>query len=280
MGCIARKSMIMKLSAGLGLCLALGLAHATDAFAQFNREPDPRVEQRTYLFEDTGEELPYAVFVSSKVSDDVESPLIIALHGLGGDPNSLLRGNALDLAEAGGYILVGPMGYNPGGWYGSPVMLMVGRGGRGALDNPDNLDELSEKDVMNVLAMIREEFDVDDGRIYLMGHSMGGAGTFFLGSKHAEVWAALAPIAPASFLMNDDRNEILQGIKDGGVPVRVVQGDADTLVPVDNTRMWVDTMEALDLDYAYDELAGADHGNVITRGMPGIFEFFAAHSRP
>ena len=88
---------------------------------------DPRVQQRTYSFKDTNEELPYAVFVSSKVSKDKKNPLIVALHGLGGNPNTMLRGNALQLAEEGGYILVGPMGYSPGGWYGTPY----GQGGRG-----------------------------------------------------------------------------------------------------------------------------------------------------
>jgi hypothetical protein len=47
---------------------------------------------------------------------------------------------------------------------------------------------------------------------------MGGAGTLFLGSTHAKEWAAIAPIAPAAFLMNDNRATILQGIRDGGVP--------------------------------------------------------------
>ena len=93
---------------------------------------DPRVQQRTYLFTDTNEELPYAVFVSSKVSKDKKNPLIVALHGLGGNPNTMLRGNALQLAEEGGYILVGPMGYSPGGWYGTPY----GQGGRGRGANP------------------------------------------------------------------------------------------------------------------------------------------------
>jgi len=288
---IARKT-IETLGLGLGICLTFGLI-LTPAFAQqqpaargarggFNSAPDPRVEQRTYRFADTEEDLPYAVFVSSKVSSDRENPLIIALHGLGGNPNSLLRGNALALAEEGGYILVGPMGYNPGGWYGSPVMNLGGRGGRGGDGggNPENLDELSEKDVMNVLAMIREEFNVDDSRTYLMGHSMGGAGTYFLGSKHTGEWAALAPIAPAAFLMNQNRAAILQGIKDSGVPMLVVQGDADTAVPVDNTRMWVETMEELEMDYEYIEIPGADHGNVISQGTPGIFAFFAEHTRP
>ena len=275
---------------GLILCLALGLmqipslgqqAEGRGARGNLNRAPDPRVEQRTYHFEDTDEEMPYAVYVSSKVRSETPAPLIIALHGLGGNPNSLLRGNAIDLSEEGGYILVGPMGYNPGGWYGSPVMNLGSRGGRGAggSNNPENLDELSEKDVMNVLAMIRQEFNVDDDRTYLMGHSMGGAGAYFLGSKHSGEWAALAPIAPASFLMNQNRAEILQGIKDGGVPMLVVQGDADTAVPVENTRTWVETMEELELDYEYIEIPGADHGTVISQGMPDIFAFFEAHAK-
>jgi hypothetical protein len=47
------------------------------------RAIDPRVQQRTYTFKDTNEEIPYAVFVSSKVSKDKKNPLIVALHGLG-----------------------------------------------------------------------------------------------------------------------------------------------------------------------------------------------------
>ena len=93
---------------------------------------DPRVQQRTYLFTDTGEQLPYAVFVSSKVSKDKKNPLIVALHGLGGDQNTMMRANALQLAEEGGYIMVGPMGYNSGGWYGAPARYNGGGPGGAA----------------------------------------------------------------------------------------------------------------------------------------------------
>jgi predicted esterase len=265
------------------LCLEIGLAQVPLSFAQpapqagrggGGQQPaDPRVDQRTYLFEDTNEELPYAVFVSTKVSADRENPLIIALHGLGGSPLSLVRGNALDLAEEGGYILVGPMGYNPGGWYGSPV-LGGGRGRGGATENPPNLSELSETDVMNVLAMIREEFNVDDDRTYLMGHSMGGAGTFHLGVKYASDWAAIAAVAPAAFAMDPG---MLAQIPE--MPVMIVQGDADPLVPVENTRRWAEKLDELDMTHEYLEIPDGDHGSVISIGMPDIFEFFAEHSR-
>src|SRR5262245_23053716 len=47
---------------------------------------DPRVQNRTYTFTDTNTELPYCLFVSSKVSRDKKNPLIVSLHGLGIGP--------------------------------------------------------------------------------------------------------------------------------------------------------------------------------------------------
>lgn len=267
--------------AALALLAPLGFAQAppNQAKGPINRPPDPRVQQRKYHFADTNEDLPYAVFVSSKVSKDKKNPLIIALHGLGGDPNSLLRGKALDLAEEGGYILVGPMGYNSGGWFGSPVIDTSGRGGKGPATPPPpaNLTELSEKDVMNVYDMIHKEFNVDPNRTYLMGHSMGGAGTLFLGSKYASRWAAIAAMAPAAFRMEPTRAEILAAMTE---PVLIVQGDADTVVPPVNTRRWAESMKEMKTEHKYIEVPGADHGTVIQEGMADVFAFFNAHTKP
>jgi len=268
----------------LTACDATAIAQAPPGrgrgFGGFIQSTDPRVQNRTYHFADTGVDLPYCVFVSSKVSRDKKNPLIVSLHGLGIGPGFMCRGKALDLAEDGGYILVAPMGYEVGGWYGSPVIAGRGRAGEPPVPPPPaNLAELSEKDVLNVLAMTKKEFNVDETRTFLMGHSMGGAGALFLGSKHATEWAAIAAMAPAAFRMNDNRSAILQTIKDAGVPVIVTQGDADTLVPATNTRLWIDTMRELKLDFEYKEIQGADHGTVIERGMPDIFAFFKAHPR-
>ena len=170
----------------------------------FIQSTDPRVQNRTYHFADTNTDLPYCVFASSRVSKDKKNPLIVSLHGLGIGPGFMCRGKALDLAEDGGYILVAPMGYEVGGWYGSPVIAGRGRAGQPLPPPPPaNLPELSEKDVFNVLALMKKEFNIDENRTYLMGHSMGGAGTLFLGSKHAADWAAIAAMAPAAFRMND-----------------------------------------------------------------------------
>lgn len=236
-------------------------------------EPDPRVQQLKYHFKETDEDLSYVLYVSSKVSKDKKNPLIVALHGLGGDANFIVRDRLVDLAEEGGYIAVGPLGYNVGGWYGSPVVEFGGNP-----VEPSNLTELSEKDVMTVLAMMRKEFNVDEDRIYLMGHSMGGAGTLFLGQKYTDKWAAIAGIAPAAFMMLKNRTEILTTIRDAGIPVMIVQGDKDTAVPVNYTRQWIDTMKELKMKHEYIEFPGGDHGTVISDGMPDIFRFFAEHT--
>lgn len=237
-------------------------------------DPDPRVQQRTYHFADTDQDLAYTVFVSSKVKPDKPAPLIVALHGYGGDSNFIVRGRLIDLAEEGGYIVVGPLGYNVTGWYGSPVIVIGG----GPVD-PPNLRELSEKDVLNVLDIARREFNVDPDRTYLMGHSMGGAGTLFLGQKYADQWAAIAAIAPAAFMMQPTQKDILAPIKAAGLPLMITQGDDDQVVPATNTRTWSAAMDELGMTHEYIEMPGRDHGNIIADGMPDIFRFFAEHTR-
>lgn len=237
-------------------------------------EPDPRAEQRSYPFAPTSEYLPYTLFVSSRVDPDTPAPLIVALHGMGGDSNFIVRDRLIDLAEEGGYIVVGPMGYNTVGWYGSPV---IGFGEQGV--DPHNLAALSELDVLNVLEIARSEFNVDDNRIYLMGHSMGGAGTIFLASKHADRWAAAAAIAPAAFMMQPYQREVLQPILDAELPLMITHGGADNVVPPPSVRTWAVAMEEMGLHQEYIEMEGRDHGSIIGDSMDDIFRLFAENTR-
>jgi predicted esterase len=304
----------------VGLCLQIGLVQT-----QFAQEPapqpgrgavpaakrggfmqiplDPRVQMKSYLFKDgdISQNLEYAVFVSSKVTKDRKNPLIVTLHGLGAGPAIMFGKKALELAEEGGYILVGPMGFNVRGWYGIPMGPMgPGRGIPPKAANstaptqpdanpapkpktslffnpndPPNLRELSEKDVMNVLDIVRKEFNVDERRIYLMGHSMGGAGTLYLGVKYSSIWAALGPIAPAAFGLNPDSLKSIPNM-----PIVLVQGDADEMVPIANTRKWADELKELHMTYEYDEMPGLTHGPIIEAALPSVYAFFAKHSKP
>jgi poly(3-hydroxybutyrate) depolymerase len=257
----------------LVVCLPL-LVLVALASAQPTRENDKdkkaygKVEKKTYEFKEAGKEMEYALFVPSSYDKEKPAPLVVALHGMGGNPQQMIRSRGLtERAEKLGYIVVAPMGYSRG-WYGSRGKGK-GFGGKGKSDDgPENLGELSEKDVMNVLALVRKGYAIDEKRIYLIGHSMGGGGTWHLGMKYPDIWAGLAPIAPAAF----GRPTGLEKIKH--IPVIVVQGDKDTLVRPEGTRRWVEKMKELGLTHEYLEIAGGGHGDVISKGMPKIFDFF------
>ncbi len=275
------------------LCLLSGRAQAQPA----NPPPsvrswsgNPQVQSRSYVFTNTGEALPYAVFVSTKVAKDKPAPLIVALRGYGGNPGSFMWGPALKLAEDGGYIMAAPMGYNSGGNFGNPTTGMAAFGRRngastnapGTNQSPRDLDgdserskisAYSEQDVMNVLEIVRQEFNIDSHRIYLMGHSQGGAGALHLADKYASIWAGVAGLSPGAPGYQLDANA---RFKD--VPVLIMAGDKDGFI--ESVHRLDERMTSLKIAHEYKELPGLDHGSIVMGGMTNVFEFFSQHAKP
>lgn len=164
----------------------------------------------------------------------------------------------LDQAEANGYIVVTPLGYIRRGWYGSRV-------------TEDSQDaQRSEQDVMNVLQLMREEFNVDSNRIYLWGHSMGGAGTYHIAAKNPDLFAGLGVAAPAAEA-DAPMDDILNNIKH--LPIFVLQGDQDDAVPVERTRAWVARMRELGMQHVYVEIPGGDHSLLISQDEDNMQKF-------
>jgi predicted peptidase len=252
-----------------GVLLACVLQSAAWAEAELQKGT---VLNRSYDFKEAGKAMEYALFVPTSYQSKQATPLVILLHGLGSNPQQVIGYQGItEQAEKYGFIVAAPYGYNSGGWYGSRG---TGKdwGPRlppAAPEAPANLGELSEKDVMNVLELMRKEFNVDAKRIYLMGHSMGGGGSFYLGMKYPDIWAALAPMSPAIY---SDPNELKALAK---IPVIVVQGEKDTLVPVDGTRVWVAKMQELGIKHKYIEIPGGNHIQSITQNPAMIAEVFA-----
>jgi len=260
--------------------------------------PEARVEIRKYVFKETGEELPYSVFVSSKVKKGQKAPLIIALRGFTGTTLTFVRGTAVDLAEDGGYILVGAIGYNnragfgvqagprPGAAPGAPGTPTAPRaaaaappaaarpqpplvGGTKETD-PAKVTEYSEKDVMNVLALVRKEFNIDDRRIYLMGHSQGGGGARHLAEKYPDTWAAVALLAPALFNV-----QVTADSRITKIPLLLAVCDQDSLIA--SCRSFSEQLRGLKVAHEYIEKPGLDHGTIIMGAMPDVFRFFPKH---
>ncbi len=250
---------------------------ATSALAQGTASATTeRIQELSYQFEEAGMAMEYQIYVPTTYNAATSSPLMVLLHGLGSNPGGVIRYQGMtDFAEERGYIVVAPMGYNSRGWYGSRGTGRASERGDAAQD-PDNLGELSEMDVMNVLELTLEAYNIDRDRVYLAGHSMGGGGTYHIGIKYPDIWAGLGPVAPAIYGSPD----ALMAIRH--IPVIVIQGDEDRLVPVATTRTWVAKMEELGMTYQYVEIPGGDHSRIIARdpdNVKAIFDFFDQHTR-
>jgi predicted peptidase len=94
---------------------------------------------------------------------------------------------------------------------------------------------------------------VDKTRIYIMGLSMGGMGTFDMVCHYPELFAAAIPICGS---VNPAR---LAGAK--GVSFRIFHGDADMSVPVESSRAAYKALKANGIPAEYIEFPGYEHNS-------------------
>jgi poly(3-hydroxybutyrate) depolymerase len=243
---------LIKVLAASALILTSGLLHAG-------------VKTRTYKFEPTGEKIQYGLYLPGRLDKTRPIPLVIALHGSGGSPDSILKplGAA---AEKYHYIVAAPMGYVPAAAYG----FMRRMAGPAEREN----SRLSELDVMNVLEIVRREYNIDPLRIYVVGASMGGVGAVHLAAKYPDLWAAIGVISPA--ITPNTPEEFLNY---PGLPVAVAHGDHDSTVAIDLVRAWVGRLRASKVPEVYFEYQGGTHGSVVKQCGEKIFGFLDMYSR-
>lgn len=238
-----------------------------------------RILECTYALFEADAEMPYALFIPSGYDPARPTPVVVDLHGLNITPlMQILFDGTTDFAERHGFIVVAPMGFSLDGWWGSRAGPAVetartkpGTGGR------YTVGELSEIDAMRVLQIVRDNYNVDDDRVYLVGHSMGGAGTWYLGAKYNDLWAAIAPIAGAGGIRDRETAEHFRSL-----PTLVMHGELDSIVPAAGSRRSVWWLQSVGAPHLYLEFPGMDHEFWIRRGaehMEKVFLFFDTVSR-
>ncbi|MFO7692201.1 MAG: PHB depolymerase family esterase, partial [Vicinamibacterales bacterium] len=223
--------------------------------------------ERHYVLEGAGEVMPYRVHVPAGYRAGAPTPMVVALHGLGGNEDSFFDfydGAAVRLAEQHGFLLAAPLGYRVDGFYGATL------GGAPDAATRRRL-ELSERDVMEVVRLMRTHYNVDPARIYLIGHSMGAIGTWHLAARYPDVWAAVGPFSGTGNPASVERMK--------GIPQIVVHGDADPTVNVAGSRNMVAEMKRLGVPVTYIEVPGGNHSDVVVPNMPKVFAFLAAQRK-
>ena len=149
-------------------------------------------------------------------------PLLVVLHGLGDGP--------IVVPSIDSMVQIGPFGRGDM-WY----------------------QGIGEQDVFECIELARQFFNIDSNRIYLCGFSMGGAGTFDLGLKYPDTWAACVPvcgkISNHDFITNA-----------GNLPFWINTGGEDRVVPAKNSkRAYKKAIELGLKHWKYTEYEGMGH---------------------
>jgi len=139
---------------------------------------------------------------------------------------------------------------------------------------------MGDRDVMRCLDEAKRRFSVDVDRVYLTGESMGGHGTWAIVTRHADVFAAAAPVfggwdfritnvsTPANAPTPSTAMEAFWFERGSSfanaenllhVPLLVIHGDADPAVNVANSRHAVTMLQRWGYDIRYHEMPGWVH---------------------
>jgi acetyl esterase/lipase len=176
----------------------------------------------------------YCIYLPKTYDPLVPTGLVVGLHGGGANATNptIVTGNGqeamnfyMDVSEERGVIVVCPSALEAP-W--------------GTKKNEVFLDALIEE--MKIL------YNVDENRIWLTGHSMGGFGAWDLGPRRADVWAAFAPCAGAG------------SGQTAGLPIYVYHGTDDRIVGVTGDRAAAEGLKKDRADFVYTEIDKVGHG--------------------
>ncbi|MFP4053099.1 MAG: prolyl oligopeptidase family serine peptidase, partial [Phycisphaerae bacterium] len=189
---------------------------------------------RSYPNPQLGRLQPYTVYVPKSYDANEPWPLMILLHGSGGDYRNIIS----DLYE-GQELETNPM-----------LIANAGAFTR------QEYRHLALEDVMGVLADMRSKYNVDANRVYVQGISLGGRGSIELAALRPHVFAAACPQGvygmfqqaadPAGMAAMDpyarwqlarwDLRSYLPNVRT--VPMQIVLGRKDTTTPPHNALVF------------------------------------------
>ena len=190
----------------------------------------------------------YGLFVPEDYDAGTAYPLVLALHGNGERANADGSDNLRNIAAHD----LGTVWATPEAQAERPAFVLAPQVPNdpairwSAEQDPDVSDfKPIQRTVLEILESVEAEYSIDPDRIYIVGLSMGGHGTWDFISRLPGRFAAAVPMSGESFPSQAD--DIAH------MPVWAFSGEQDpaTLVPPWETRRIVQAMEDLGRDVIY-----------------------------
>lgn len=195
--------------------------------------PGVHTERAELVVDGEVEPTDLTIFVPSSYAPGTPAPMVLLLHGAGGDGRSMA---ALwrETAERAGLLLLAPTDRGAAAGY--------------TFQPRERLAALA------ALRWFRRRYDVDENRIHLSGVSRGGHLAWDLATRYPDRWAAFAPmIGGPSVALAGGRNNLRLVENVAPLAVRDLQGAQDDPRLLRNLRLAFQRLER----------AGAEHAALV-----------------
>jgi hypothetical protein len=183
------------------------------------------VQEWAYESPADGTGQPFRINIPTDYNPAKPPVLTVYMHGYSGNHIE----HATGMVPKTGSMDVSVLGRARGGWYRS----------------------LSEADVLNVVDYIQAHWNIDADHVHLNGGSMGGGGTFRLGSRYPHRWASGRP--SCGYAINLPIANLLT------YPIYATHSDDDFTVPILESRGPLCLLRSLGGQAISDETTGLGH---------------------
>lgn len=179
------------------------------------------IQSRTLRWE--GLERTFTVRVPRSADTARAMPLVILLHGRGGSGQGVAQRTGFTaIADTAGFLLVAPDGTGePRGWH-------TGFAPGGAVNDVGFINALIDT--------LAARYRIDQKRVYVAGYSNGGVLAHRVAADLSRRIAAAAVYAGAIGVRTVRGDVSKIDPPRGPVPIMIIHGDADDVVPYDTTR--------------------------------------------
>ncbi|QSX00726.1 prolyl oligopeptidase family serine peptidase [Haloterrigena alkaliphila] len=199
---------------------------------------------------------PYSVYVPESYEPGEPTALVVLLHSLGENYNqySASPNMLAQLGEQRDAIVLMPHGRGPSGWWKNEAEL----------------------DLFEAWADLRARYDIDPDRVTVSGYSMGGHGTYRIGSLYPDLFArGFAVVGPADesilggptdglygeYATSSENPQNMMRVTDNlrHVPLLMWAGMLDELVPYAGVRNYRDDLVEHGYRHRLDSFPEDDH---------------------
>lgn len=135
--------------------------------------------------------------------------------------------------------------------------------------------EQVEQDLLGLISHVQQNYRTDIRRLYLTGLSYGGFGTWFMASKHPELFAAAIPV------VGWGHPDLMAPIAKANLPIWAFAGGRDTSVPKKFFYVGINKLEALgdsEVHFTVHEDLGHDAWKRIYASKD-LYDWLLAHQK-